>query len=312
MKLISGNANKPLAEKIAQILGVSCVKSNITNFADGEISVEILESMRGEDVYIIQSTSYPVNDNLMELLIIIDALKRASAKSITAVVPYFGYARQDRKSAPRTPISAKLVANLITKAGVDKLITLDLHAAQIQGFFDVPVDNLYGNILFVEDIRAKFSSLSDVVIVSPDIGGVMRARSVAKWLGCDLAIIDKRRSVPGVSEVMNIIGEVKDKNCILIDDIADSAGTFCNASIALNKAGATSVYAYVTHGVFSSKAIVNINNSPIVEFICTDSINSIAKTNHIEKIRYLSVAQLLAQSIKRTVENKSMSDLFLS
>jgi ribose-phosphate pyrophosphokinase len=311
MKLISGNSNKILAEDIAKMLNTKCVDANITKFADGEISVEIYESIRGEDVFIVQSTSYPVNDNLMELLVIIDALKRASAKSITAVIPYFGYARQDRKSAPRTPITAKLVANLLTTAGVNKIITLDLHATQIQGFFDIPVDNLFGNILFVEDIKANFKDLSNVIVVSPDIGGVLRARSVAKWLESDLAIIDKRRPKAGVSEVVNIIGDVAGKHCLLIDDIADSAGTLCNSANALAKHGALDVYAYVTHGVFSPKAMENINNSAIKEFVLTNSIDGKDKTKDSNKIRYIGVAKLLAEAINRSAHNSSLSDLFL-
>lgn len=311
MKLISGNSNKALAQDIAKILNISCVDANITKFADGEISVEIYESIRGEDVFIVQSTSYPVNDNLMELLVIIDALKRASAKSITAVIPYFGYARQDRKSAPRTPITAKLVANLLTTAGVNKIITLDLHATQIQGFFDIPVDNLFGNILFVEDIKANFKDLSNVIVVSPDIGGVLRARSVAKWLESDLAIIDKRRPKAGVSEVVNIIGDVAGKHCLLIDDIADSAGTLCNSANALAKQGALDVYAYVTHGVFSPKAMENINNSAIKEFVLTNSIDGKDKVKDSNKIRYIGVAKLLAEAINRSAHNSSLSDLFL-
>ena len=311
MKLIAGNANKPLAEQIAKILGVSCVKSNIANFADGEISVEILESMRGEDVYIIQSTSYPVNDNLMELLIIIDALKRASAKSITAVMPYFGYARQDRKTTPRTAISAKLVANLLTSAGIHRLLTLDLHAGQIQGFFDIPVDNIFANVLFVNHIKNKFKNLKNYLIVSPDIGGVIRARSVAKWLNIDLAVVDKRRPIAGVAEVVNIIGDVTGKNCILIDDIADSCNTITKSAEALKERGAKDIYVYVSHGVFSLNAIDNIEKSAVKEFMCTDSIDFNDKIINSKKIKTIPLAELMAEAISRIHSDGSISDLFL-
>ncbi|MDR0484327.1 MAG: ribose-phosphate pyrophosphokinase [Alphaproteobacteria bacterium] len=310
MKLISGTSNRKLAEEIAQHLGTPLLDTNIGRFADQEINVEINESIRGEDVFVIQSTSYPTNDNLMELLVIIDALKRGSAKRITAVIPYYGYARQDRKSAPRTPISAKLVANLISVAGSDRILALDLHAAQIQGFFDIPVDHLFANILFVDDIKNRVGT-ENTVIVSPDIGGVMRARSVAKWCGVDLAIIDKRRPVAGISEVMNIIGNIKGKDCIIIDDIADSAGTLCNGAKALQEHGAKSIYAYASHGLFSSNAMEKIDNSAIKEIVVTNSISLVNKDYISPRIKYLSVAKILAEGIKRISNESSMSDLFL-
>ncbi|MDR2008265.1 MAG: ribose-phosphate pyrophosphokinase [Alphaproteobacteria bacterium] len=310
MKLIAGTSNHSLAEEIAQHLGTKLLDANIGRFADKEINVEINESIRGEDVFVIQSTSYPTNDNLMELLVMVDALKRGSAKRITAVIPYFGYARQDRKSAPRTPISAKLVANLISVAGTDRVLVLDLHAAQIQGFFDIPVDHLFANIIFVEDIKNRVG-IDNTVIVSPDIGGVMRARSVAKWCGVDLAIVDKRRPTAGVSEVMNIIGNIEGRNCIMIDDIADSAGTLCNGAKALHDAGAKSIYAYATHGLFSKDAMSKIDNSPIKEMIVSNSISLVDKNYISPKIKYLSVAKMLAEGIRRISTEASMSDLFL-
>ncbi|MCL2567428.1 MAG: ribose-phosphate pyrophosphokinase [Alphaproteobacteria bacterium] len=310
MKLIAGTSNHGLAEEIAQYLNTKLLDAKIGRFADQEINVEINESIRGEDVFVIQSTSYPTNDNLMELLVMIDALKRGSAKRITAVIPYFGYARQDRKSAPRTPISAKLVANLISVAGADRILVLDLHAAQIQGFFDIPVDHLLANIIFVDDIKKRIG-IDNTVIVSPDIGGVMRARSVAKWCGVDLAIIDKRRPLAGVSEVMNIIGNVEGRNCIIIDDIADSAGTLCNGSAALHEAGAKSIYAYATHGLFSKDAMSKIDSSPIKEIIVSNSISLVNKDYISPKIKYLSVAKILAEGIQRISTEASMSDLFL-
>jgi ribose-phosphate pyrophosphokinase len=310
MKLISGTSNRKLAEEIANHLGISLANTNIGRFADQEINVEINESIRGEDVFIIQSTSYPTNDNLMELLVIIDALKRGSAKRITTVIPYYGYARQDRKSASRSPISAKLVANLISVAGADRVLSLDLHAAQIQGFFDIPVDHLFANILFVDDIKQRIGT-ENTVIVSPDVGGVLRARSVAKWCGVELAIIDKRRPVAGTSEVMNIIGEVDGKNCILIDDIADSTGTLCNGAEALNNAGAKSIYAYTTHGLFSNNAMEKLDASPIKEIVVTNSISLVNKDYISAKIQYLSVGKLLAEGIQRISQEASMSDLFL-
>lgn len=310
MKIISGTSNSKLAENIAKYLDVRLVDSNIGRFADQEISVEINETIRGKDVFVVQSTSYPTNDNLMELLVIIDALKRGSAKRITAVIPYFGYARQDRKSSSRSPISAKLVANLISVAGANRILSLDLHAPQIQGFFDIPVDHLLANILFVEDIKKRIGT-ENTVIVSPDVGGVLRARHTAKWCGVDLAIIDKRRPVAGISEVMNVIGDIKDKNCILIDDIADSTGTLCNAAKALMDEGAKSVYAYTTHGLFSGNAMEKIDKSSIKEIVVTDSVSLANKSYMSPKIKYVSIAKLLAEGMKRISNESSMGDLFL-
>ncbi len=311
MKLISGNSNKKLAESIAKELNINVTDTKITKFNDSEIFVEINENVRGEDVFVLQSTCYPANDNLMELLLTIDALKRGSARRITSVIPYFGYARQDRKTGPRTPISAKLVANLISVAGSSRVLSLDLHSAQIQGFFDIPLDNIYSNILFVDHIK-KNKDLENTVIVSPDIGGVLRARSIAKWLECDLAIVDKRRSAPGIAEAVNIIGDIKDRDCILIDDIADTAGTLCSASNILMKNGAKSVDAYITHGVFSSNALEKIENSKIRKFYCTDSIHGIVDTNKSSKIEYITIASLLAECIERIHNEESVSSLFLS
>ena len=262
MKIVSGNSNMQLAKDISSYLKVPTVKASIKKFPDKEIFVEIQENVRGEDVFVIQSTSFPANDHVMELLITIDALKRGSAKRISAIMPYYGYARQDRKSGPRTPISAKLVANLISVAGADRALMVDLHAGQIQGFFDIPTDNLFAAPVFIKDIKTKFKS-SNTIIVSPDVGGVVRARAIAKRVECDLAIIDKRREKAGISEVMNIIGDVKNKDCILIDDICDTAGTLTNAAFALKKSGAKSVFSYTTHGVLSKPAVERINNSPI-------------------------------------------------
>ncbi len=312
MKLIAGNSNKKLSSKISELLGIPLAKANIGKFADQEINVDIKESIRGEDTFIIQSTSSPVNDNLMELLVTIDALKRGSASRITAVMPYFGYARQDRKNSPRSPISAKLVANLITKAGADRVLALDLHAAQIQGFFDIPVDNLFANILFIEEIKKMLPNPEEIVLVSPDVGGVVRARSVAKWLGCDIAIIDKRRPRAGVSEVMNIVGDISGKQCILIDDIADSAGTLCNAANALMNRGAKNVKAVVTHGIFSGDALAKIEASGISEFITTDTIDATPAILDSKKIRYITASNLIAESIKRIHKESSLSSLFLS
>ena len=271
MKIVSGNSNIPLAQEISNYLKVPLLKATIKKFPDKEIFVEIQENVRGEDVFVIQSTSFPANDHLMELLVTIDALKRGSAKRIAAIMPYYGYARQDRKSGPRTPISAKLIANLISTAGADRALMVDLHAGQIQGFFDIPTDNLFAAPVFIEDIKTKFDN-NETIIVSPDVGGVVRARAIAKRLDCDLAIIDKRREKASVSEVMNIIGQVKNKNCILIDDICDTAGTLSNAAKALKSKGAKSVYAYITHGVLSNPAIERIEKSPIDKMIITDSI----------------------------------------
>ncbi len=308
MKIMAGNSNLPLAEAISDLLQSGLLQSNIRKFNDGEVRVDILDSVRGEDIFIIQSTSNPANDHLMELLICLDGLKRASSKRITAVIPYFGYARQDRKSNSRTPISAKLVADLLTVAGCDRVLTLDLHAEQIQGFFDMPVDNLFAAPVFVKDIKNNFK-LDELVIVSPDVGGVVRARHIAQALGCSLAIVDKRREKPGQSEVMNIIGEVGEKNCILVDDIIDSGGTLCNAATALLKQNAKAVYAYVTHPVLSGKAVDLIIKSDISELVVTDTIN-LNSQKYIEKIRVITIANLMAEAIKRIAFEKSMSDLF--
>jgi len=309
MKLIAGNSNRPLAEGIAQYLKSPLAESTIRHFADDEIFVEILENVRGQDVFVIQSTSKPVNDYLMELLITIDALKRGSARRITACIPYFGYARQDRKSGPRTPISAKLVADILTTAGANRVLTLDLHAGQIQGFFNIPVDNLFATPLFQKDIHDHFPK-EDFLVVSPDVGGVVRARSLAKRLSCGLAVIDKRREKPGVSEVMNVIGEVKGLHCLITDDIVDSAGTVCNAAAALMEAGATSVRAYVTHGVFSPPALERINTSPLEEVVITDSILATDEVKKCTKIRQIPLAPLFGEAIDRINHEKSVSILF--
>jgi ribose-phosphate pyrophosphokinase len=310
MKLLSGNSNKPLAQAIATELGLTLTRANIQRFADLEVFVEILENVRGEDVFLIQSTSFPANDNLMELLVTIDALRRGSAKRITAVLPYFGYARQDRKTGPRTPISAKLVANLITIAGADRVLTLDLHAGQIQGFFDIPTDNLFAAPVFIEDIKAHAAKYTTPIVVSPDVGGVVRARALAKRLDADLAIIDKRRERAGISEVMNIIGDVDGRACILVDDIVDSAGTLCNAAVALVEAGASSVRAYTTHGVLSGGAVARIAAAPMVELVMTDSIQATEAVEGCASIRQLSVAPLIAEAIRRITEDRSVSSLF--
>ncbi len=309
MKLVSGNSNKPLSENIAKYLGESLVNATIKKFPDKEIFVEIQENVRGEEVFVIQSTSFPTNDNLMELLIIIDALKRGSAKRIAAIMPYYGYARQDRKSGPRTPISAKLVANLISIAGADRALMVDLHAGQIQGFFDIPTDNLFAAPVFIEDIKKKFAG-KDITIVSPDVGGVVRARAIAKRVDCDLAIVDKRREKASVSEVMNIIGDIKNRDCILIDDICDTAGTLSNAARALKENGANSVFSYTSHGVLSDPAIERINNSPIDKMIITDSILAREDVRNSSKIEQLSIAPLIGEAIGRITENKSVSSLF--
>lgn len=309
MKLITGNSNFPLAQNVASTLGIALTKASVKSFADHEISVEIHESVRGEDVFVIQSTSYPANDHVMELLILLDALKRGSARRITAVVPYFGYARQDRKTGPRTPISAKLMANLITQAGADRVVTCDLHAGQIQGFFDIPVDNLFTAPLFSHSIKERFKDKS-FVIVSPDVGGVVRARSVAKRVEAELAIIDKRREHAGVSEVMNVIGDVLGRNCILIDDIVDSAGTLCNAASALIEAGATTVEAYVSHGVLSGEALKKIETSPLSKLSITDSIYMHDTKERSKKIEYLTLASLLGDTIQRIATEQSVSSLF--
>jgi ribose-phosphate pyrophosphokinase len=309
MKILACNSNRPLAESVATRLGLKLTAANIRRFSDMEVFVEILENVRGEDVFVVQSTSYPANDMLMELLITLDALRRASARRITAVVPYFGYARQDRKSGSRTPISAKLVANLITTAGANRVVTLDLHSGQIQGFFDIPLDNLFSAPVFTHDIEARQGN-EKPMIVSPDVGGVVRARYVAKRLDADLAIIDKRREKAGVSEVMNIIGEVAGRRCILVDDIVDSAGTLCNAAVALVSAGAVSVSAYVTHGVLSGGAVARVAASPLESLVTTDSIQATEAVKLSRNIRQISIAPLLAEAILRISEERSVSSLF--
>ncbi len=309
MKILTGNSNRPLAEAISAYLNLPLTKASVRRFSDLEVFVEIQENVRGEDVYMIQSTSYPANDNMMELLVAIDALKRGSANRITAVIPYYGYARQDRKSGPRTPISAKLVANLITVAGADRVLTLDLHAGQIQGFFDIPTDNLYGAPVFTKDIIERFDGES-LTIVSPDVGGVIRARQIAKRLDADLAIIDKRRERAGVSEVMNIIGDVDNQVCILVDDIVDSAGTLCNAAEALMEAGAKAVSAYVTHGVLSGGAVARVSASPLQELVMTDSIQATEAVRVAQNMRQISIAPLLGEAMARISEARSVSSLF--
>jgi ribose-phosphate pyrophosphokinase len=310
MKLMTGNSNLPLAKAIADYLEIPLTKALVRRFADEEVFVEILENVRGEDVFVLQSTGYPANDNLMELLICIDALKRASAKRITAVVPYFGYARQDRKPGPRTPISAKLVANLITVAGADRVLSVDLHAGQIQGFFDIPTDNLYAAPVMSADIVTRFGG-RNIMIVSPDVGGVVRARALAKRLdNAPLAIVDKRRERAGESEVMNIIGEVEGRFCILIDDIVDSAGTLCNAAAALKEAGAEGVVAYVSHGVLSGGAVARVEGSALEELVITDSIGALQPVAAASRIRHLTIAPLLGEAIKRIADETSVSSLF--
>ncbi|MGI9351767.1 MAG: ribose-phosphate pyrophosphokinase [Rhizobiaceae bacterium] len=309
MKLFAGNSSEVLAEQITKYLDIPLGKANVRRFADQEIFVEILENVRGEDCFVLQSTSYPANDHLMELLIMIDALRRASAKRITAVLPYFGYARQDRKPGPRAPISAKLVANLITEAGADRVLTLDLHAAQIQGFFDIPTDNLFAVPVLARDVRERLD-LNNVMVVSPDVGGVVRARALAKRLDSLLAIVDKRRDKPGESEVMNVIGDVSGKDCILIDDIIDSGGTLCNAAEALLTMGATSVTAYITHGVLSGGAVARITSSKLKELVITDSIQPTSAINTAANIRVVSIAELMGEAISRTALEKSVSSLF--
>ncbi|MDP8913406.1 MAG: ribose-phosphate pyrophosphokinase, partial [Pseudomonadota bacterium] len=310
MKLLSGNSNFPLVKSIASYLDLPITQASVRRFADEEIFVEILENVRGEDVFVVQSTSYPANDNLMELLICIDALRRASAKRITAVLPYFGYARQDRKPGPRTPISAKLVANLITVAGANRVLSVDLHAGQIHGFFDIPTDNLYGAPVMSADIQARFSG-RNITVVSPDVGGVVRARSLAKRLNnAPLAIVDKRRERPGESEVMNIIGDVGGRFCVLVDDIVDSAGTLCNAAGALREAGAEEVVAYCTHGVLSGAAVQRVASSALSELVITDSIAQHEAAAETNKIRILTLAPLLAEAIRRIADESSVSSLF--
>jgi len=309
MKLVAGNSNRPLAEAIAKYLNIPLTKSDIRRFADEEVFVEMQENVRGEDVFIIQSTSFPANDNLMELLITIDALRRASARRITAVIPYFGYARQDRKPGPRTPISAKLVANLIEAAGADRVLTLDLHAGQIQGFFDIPTDNLFGAPVFVEDIQSRFNG-DDLMVVSPDVGGVVRTRALGKRINADLAIVDKRRERAGESEVMNIIGDINGRKCLLVDDIVDSAGTLCNAAAALMDDGASSVSAYVTHGVLSGAATERVNNSVMEKLLITDSIQPSEDVINSDKFSVITIAPLIGEAMLRTTEERSVSSLF--
>jgi len=309
MKIVAGNSNRPLAEAIAAYLNLSICKATIRRFSDMECFVEIDENVRGEDVFVIQSTSYPANDNLMELLVCIDALRRGSARRITAVMPYFGYARQDRKSGPRTPISAKLVANLITEAGANRVLTLDLHAGQIQGFFDIPLDNLFAAPVFLRDIE-KLYDTGNLVVVSPDVGGVLRARAFAKRLDVDLAIIDKRREHAGVSEVMHIIGDVEGRECIVVDDIVDSAGTLCNAAVALMEAGAKSVSAYISHGVLSGGAVSRVASSPIQNLVTTDSILGTEAVRVSHNIRQLTIAPLIGEAMARISEEQSVSSLF--
>lgn len=309
MKIVACNSNRPLAEAVAAFLNMPLTAASIRRFADMEVFVEIHENVRGEDVFVIQSTSYPANDNLMELLITLDALRRGSARRITAVIPYFGYARQDRKSGPRTPISAKLVANLITEAGANRVLTMDLHAGQIQGFFDIPVDNLFAAPLFTRDIRERFAG-RDIMIVSPDVGGVVRARDIARRLNCDLAIIDKRRERAGVSEVMNVIGDVAGRDCILVDDIVDSGGTLCNAAHALIAQGASSVSVYTTHGVLSGGAAARITASPIRMMTITDSILATEAVRLAHNIRQITIAPLLAEAMRRISDESSVSSLF--
>ena len=309
MKILTGNSNRPLAEAISAVVNLPLTKASVRRFSDMEIFVEIDENVRGEDVFVIQSTSYPANDNVMELLIATDALKRGSARRITAVIPYYGYGRQDRKSGPRTPISAKLVANLITVAGADRVLTLDLHAAQIQGFFDIPTDNLFSAPVFTKDIIERYDG-DELTIVSPDVGGVLRARAIAKRLDADLAIIDKRRERAGVSEVMHIIGDAAGRRCILVDDIVDSAGTLCNAASALMEAGASSVGAYVTHGVLSGGAVARVSASPLEELVMTDSIQATEAVRVAQNIRQISIAPLLGEAMRRISDERSVSSLF--
>ena len=309
MKLVTGNSNLKLADGISKYVGLELSNCDVKRFADNEIFVEMKENVRGEDVFVIQSTSYPANDNLMELLIIIDTLRRASAKRITAVIPYYGYARQDRKPGPRTPITSKLVANMIDKAGANRVLTMDLHAGQIQGFFDIPTDNLFAAPVLVEDIKSKLTKDTPIV-VSPDVGGVVRARIIAKRIGADLAIVDKRRERAGESEVMNIIGDVEGRECFMIDDIVDSAGTLCNASDALIKQGATKVYSYVTHGVLSGKAVERVNNSSLTKLLITDTIEESDAVKKSDKINVISISSLLGEAIKRISGEKSVSSMF--
>ena len=309
MKLLTGNSNKVLSKNIAKYLKSKLVNSSIRKFSDGEIYVEINENIRGNSIFIIQSVSSPANDNLMELLLCIDALKRSSAKNITAVIPYFGYARQDRKVVPRTSISAKLVSNLITKAGADRVVTVDLHAGQIQGFFDIPVDNLFATPIFARHVKKKIKS-KKIICVAPDVGGTERARALGKLLNVGLAIVDKRRPKPGQSQVMNVIGDVKDQTCIIVDDIIDSGGTIVNAAKALKERGAKEVYVYITHGVLSGDAVKKIKNSVIKNLVITDTIDNGDKTKNVKNIEVLPISGLMGEAIKRISNSTSVSDLF--
>ena len=309
MKLVTGNSNLKLAKNISDYVGIDLSNCDVKRFADKEIFVEMQENVRGEDVFVIQSTSFPANDNLMELLIIIDTLRRASAKRITAVIPYFGYARQDRKPGPRTPITSKLVANMIDKAGANRVFTMDLHAGQIQGFFDIPTDNLFAAPALTTNIKNRIKNTSPIV-VSPDVGGVVRARIIASRIGADLAIVDKRRERAGESEVMNIIGDVSGRSCFIIDDIVDSAGTLCNASNALLEQGAIEVYAYVTHGVLSGEAVERVNKSSLTKLVVTDTIEESDLVIKSDKIEVISTSSLLGEAIKRISDEKSVSSLF--
>lgn len=309
MKLFAGNSNRVLAEAVARYLNIPIGKAVAKRFADQEIFFEIQENVRGQDVFILQSTAYPANDHLMELLIMIDAFRRSSARRITAVIPYFGYARQDRRTSGRTPISAKLVANLITQAGADRVLTLDLHAGQIQGFFDIPTDNLFAVPVMARDVKANYK-LENVMVVSPDVGGVLRARSLAKRIDASLAIVDKRRDAPGESEVMNVIGEVEGRDCLLIDDIVDSGGTLCNAAEALLADGATSVTAYITHGVLSGGAVSRIAGSKLKELVITDSIQPTSAVEAAPNIRVITISDLIGEAIARTATEESVSSLF--
>ncbi|WP_159587054.1 MULTISPECIES: ribose-phosphate pyrophosphokinase [Chelativorans] len=309
MKLFAGNSNRVLAEAVARYLNISLGKATVRRFADQEIFVEVQENVRGEDVFVLQSTSYPANDHLMELLIMIDAFRRSSARRITAVLPYFGYARQDRRTSGRTPISAKLVANLITRAGADRVLTLDLHAGQIQGFFDIPTDNLFAVPVMARDIKAHYK-LENVMVISPDVGGVVRARALAKRIDAPLAIVDKRRDRPGESEVMNVIGDVRGRDCMLIDDIVDSGGTLCNAAEALLNSGAASVTAYITHGVLSGGAVARISASKLKELVITDSIQPTSAVEASKSVRVVTIADLIGEAISRTATEESVSSLF--
>ena len=309
MKIVSCNSNQPLAEGISAYLNQPLTKALVRRFSDMEVFVEIQENVRGEDTFIIQSTSYPANDNLMELLLCIDALKRSSAKNITAVIPYFGYARQDRKVVPRTSISAKLVSNLITKAGADRVVTVDLHAGQIQGFFDIPVDNLFATPIFARHVKKKIKN-KNMICVAPDVGGTERARALGKILNVGLAIVDKRRPKPGQSQVMNIVGDVRGKTCLVVDDIIDSGGTIVNAAKALKDRGAKEVYVYITHGVLSGEAVKKIKNSVIKNLVITDTIDNASRTKNVKNIEVLPISSLMGEAIKRISNSTSVSDLF--